>query len=125
MLELNTNNKEMVIAEGVDALVALCHSRAADAGWWNKEREVGTSLMLIVSEISEAMEAARKNQMDDKLVHRKGVEVELGDAIIRICDFAGKYGYDLSGAILEKLEYNLHRLDHKLENRVKEGGKAW
>lgn len=125
MLELNANNEEMIIAEGVDALVALCHGRAFEAGWWNKEREVGTSLMLIVSEISEAMEAARKNLMDDKLTHRKGVEVELGDAVIRICDFAGKYGLDLSGAILEKIEYNLHRADHKLENRAKEGGKAW
>ena len=52
-------------------------------------------------------------------------EVELADAIIRILDYAGAFGYDIEGAIKEKLEYNKHRADHKRENRVKEGGKKF
>ncbi len=52
-------------------------------------------------------------------------EVELADAIIRICDYCGEHGYDLEGAVREKLEYNLHREDHKLEVRRAAGGKSW
>ena len=29
------------------------------------------------------------------------------------------------GAVQEKLEFNRHRPDHKLENRIAEGGKAY
>jgi hypothetical protein len=67
----------------------------------------------------------RKDLMDDHLPHRKMAEVELADAVIRICDLAGLKGYDLGGAIEEKLAYNLQRADHKLENREKEGGKQF
>lgn len=81
--------------------------------------------MLIVSEIAEAMEGERKDLMDDKLPHRKMAEVELADAVIRICDYCGKYNYDLQGAVLEKLEYNRVRPDHKPEARAAEGGKKW
>ena len=66
-------------------------------------------LALIHSEISEALEADRKDLMDDKLPHRKGLEVELADAAIRIFDMAGGLNMDLGGAILEKLTYNKSR----------------
>ena len=103
----------------------LCHQRAKDAGWHDVPREKGTLLMLIVSDISEAMEGERKNLMDDKLPHRKMAEVELADAVIRIMDYCGCYGYDLEGAMAEKLEYNLNREDHKREVRGLKGGKQW
>lgn len=66
-------------------------------------------LCLIHSEISEALEADRKDLMDDKLPHRKGLEVELADALIRILDMAGGLGMDLGGAVEEKLAYNTTR----------------
>ena len=53
------------------------------------------------------------------LLHRPMAEVELADALIRILDFAGMKGYDLGGAVREKLDYNRTRSDHKKENRVK------
>jgi len=102
-----------------------CYNQSKQAGWHDKEREIGTMLMLIVSEVSEAMEGDRKGLMDDHLPHRKMIEVELADAIIRIGDLAGKLGLDLGGAIDEKLAYNLNRPDHKKENRLKEGGKNY
>lgn len=103
------------------------------AGWWKVDpttgdiapRNIGELLMLVVSEVSEGMEGARKNLMDDKLPHRKMLEVELADAVIRIADIAGHYGFDLDGAIAEKREFNANREDHKIENRLKEGGKAF
>ena len=88
-------------------------------------KAVPEKIALIHSEISEALEADRKDLMDDKLPNRKGLEVELADAIIRIADLAGKLKLDLGGAIIEKLEYNSTREDHKLENREKEHGKKY
>ena len=100
--------------------------------WWldletgkPKDRNIAEVLCLIHSEISEAMEGYRKNLQDDKLPHRKMIEVELADAVIRIFDLCGQKGYDLVGAIRDKMEYNRHREDHKRENRLKENGKKF
>ncbi len=81
--------------------------------------------MLIVSEVAEAMEGHRKDLMDDKLPHRKMIEVELADAVIRIFDLAGAMSMDMGGAIAEKMKFNATRADHKLENRKAAGGKTY
>lgn len=99
--------------------------------WWltkdgePKERNKGELLMLMVSELAEAMEGERKDLMDDKLPHRRMVEVELADCLIRIFDYAGAYSYDLEGAYQEKRIYNARREDHKIEVREQAGGKKW
>lgn len=99
--------------------------------WWHRadgtrlERNKGELLMLIVSEIAEAMEGERKDLMDNHLPERKMVEVELADALIRIFDYAGAFGYDLEGAYQEKREYNRNRADHTYEVRAADGGKKF
>ena len=118
-----------------NALVGVCHGAAVHSGWWTNPKTgedprtnpmcFSQKLMLIVSEVSEAMEGDRKNLKDDKLPHRDMREVELADALIRICDLAGAYNMDLGGAVAEKLAYNAQRADHKPENRVQDGGKAY
>lgn len=115
-------------------LTDACFGLAFQSGWWNNlqtgedlrgNRNVPELLCLIHSEVSEAMEGHRKNLMDDKLPHRKMIEVELADAAIRIFDMAGGMGYDLAGAIAEKLQYNASRADHKPENRKLDDGKKF
>lgn len=119
----------------IQELQDYCFDKACLAGWWDNNTTmlyedylkmmVPIKLCLIHSEISEAMEADRKNLMDDKLPHRKGIEVELADAIIRIMDLGGALDLDLQGAIQEKMIFNSTREDHKPENRVKENGKSY
>lgn len=86
---------------------------------------VAEKLCLSHSELSEGMEGHRKGKMDDKLPHRPMLEVELADAVIRICDLAGALELDLGGAIAEKMAFNAVRPDHKVEARMAAGGKSY
>lgn len=118
---MNTNLNELA-----------AHIHKLNAKWWHHwhtgeklDRNKGELLCLIHSEISEAMEGERKDLMDDKLPHRKMAEVELADALIRILDYAAGFGYDIEGAVMEKLYYNAKREDHTHEARQKANGKKW
>lgn len=111
-------------------LAIACHQ--ANKTWWLNpvnnqpiQRNKGELMMLMVSEIAEAMEGARKGLMDDKLPHRKMEEVELADCLIRIFDYSEGMGLDIGGAFIEKMAYNRARPDHKPEARLAEGGKKW
>jgi len=171
----------------LNEMANVTHKNNIDVGWWDDyNRPLTETLMMVISEVSEALEGARKNIIDDHLPHRKMYEVELADALIRLIDLGGRYGWsfreitpsvawthsiptrlflivndiillrerslddniylsnffyskiisniyecarldnlDLEGAILEKLEYNKTRADHKRENRAKPGGKKF
>ena len=63
-------------------------------------------IALMHSELSEALEAIRKDLMDDKLPHRKGEGVELADAVIRIMSYAAAFDIPLGEIIIEKAEFN-------------------
>lgn len=109
----------------------LCHESSVAKRWWHdkhgisKLRNCAELICLMHSELSEAMEGVRKDQMDDKLPHRKMEEVELADCLVRIFDYAESKGYDLTAALLEKVQFNMTRPDHSLEARAAEGGKSF
>lgn len=107
----------------------LAHANATRKGFWEIEdhpaiqalpNEVKAEIMamrdaqhnmLVVTEISEAVEGARLGEgtPSDKLTGFTQEEEELADAVIRIMDRAERRGLRLPYAIAAKMEYNLHR----------------
>ena len=123
-------------------LTYFCHGQAKANGWWtdmstgqdmtskgypkiDPTKNVGELLMLITSEVAEAMEGHRKRLMDDKIPTRTMLEVELADVVIRCFDMSGGLGLDIAGAIADKLLFNASRADHQIANRRALGGKKF
>lgn len=124
------------------------HQNSKDHGFWNGDnnRNLPTKLMLIVSELAEAMECIRKPVEDyglseiqywssdgnvypnqyseaeikdrEEILKPEGFAIELADAVIRIMDLCCYLGIDLAEAILIKRRYNKSR-EHM------HGGKAF
>ena len=95
-----------------DDLAEDIHKNAVDKGFWDRPADpifIAKQMMMIVSEVSEAMEAVRK-EMDPEQISD-----EFADIIIRTLDlYAGmaEAGYvtkSLDYAIKEKMERNTHR----------------
>ncbi len=101
------------------------------AGWYTDPktgerivRNVPEMMMLMVSEISEAMEGYRKKLQDDKMPEVSMVAAEMGDVFIRwadLCGYLKSLNYpdmdQMDEVIEKKRHYNANRSDHKLENR--------
>ncbi len=79
-----------------------CHRIAKEKGFWDKERNVGEALMLIVTELAEAMEAHRKQDQPN-------FKEELADVFIRLFDLCGGLGIDIEKEIVLKSEHNKNR----------------
>lgn len=80
-------------------------AKAKGFGTTEDEINVAEKIALIHSEISEAFEAYRHQNIDGK----DGFEEELGDAVQRILHLCRTMDVDIETAILKKLEYNKDR----------------
>lgn len=115
----------------INDLAKEVHEWAVGKGFWpekKEERNTAECIMLIVTELSEAVEADRVGKYcqyfsnvkkevlntDDEKLFKKSFEAyikdtfedELSDAIIRIVDLAESKGIDLETHIALKMRYN-------------------
>lgn len=112
-------------------LVKQSHKIAKEKGFWDKKRNVGELLMLICSELGEALEAHRSCRFAEvkllgldmilKNFHletmkdyykawlKDSFETEIADAFIRLADLCGGLKIDIEKFIKLKIEYNKSR----------------
>jgi NTP pyrophosphatase (non-canonical NTP hydrolase) len=91
-------NQKMTIRQWQKAV----HDNAKVHGWWETQRPVPELLCLIHSEVSEALEAYRK---EDEANFRE----ELADVAIRLLDMCEGFDIDLDDEIMRKHLVNLRR----------------
>lgn len=118
------------IENDINKLCKKQHEAAKSKGFYDKPREIGTLLMLTVSELSEALEADRLSkkaylQEFEKAYHRNNscesakahfeyfvkdsFEDEIADAILRLLDICGYLNIDIAKHIAYKMWYNSMR----------------
>lgn len=91
-----------------------------------KHSRVGLKLALVAGELSEALEAVRKNiGADPHIPDFSAEEAEIADAVIRLMNYATDRKLRLAEAIAAKNEFNRNRADHKKEHRATEHGKRF
>ncbi|MBF0620162.1 MAG: nucleotide pyrophosphohydrolase [Candidatus Omnitrophica bacterium] len=89
-------------ALSIKEMCDLCHSIAKSKGFWDEKRNTGEALMLVVTELAEAMEAHRKQDAAN-------FNEELADTFIRLFDLCGGMGIDIEAEIMKKCEKNKNR----------------
>ncbi|MCX5681236.1 MAG: nucleotide pyrophosphohydrolase [Candidatus Omnitrophica bacterium] len=90
--------KEFSLSEWTE----LCHKIAVEKGFWDEKRNMGEALMLIVTELAEAMESYRVQ--DDA-----NFKEELADTFIRLLDLCGGLKINITEEIIRKTEKNKKR----------------
>jgi NTP pyrophosphatase (non-canonical NTP hydrolase) len=102
----------LVTDYGLDVLSALLHETAIEKGFWNSPKNFdvfGNKLALIHSEVTEVLEAMRKNKGSEEIVE------ELSDILIRTLDLyasmrnAGFVEHSLDEVLFSKIEKNKAR----------------
>ena len=110
----NSNHREinLVTDYGMDALAAVLHETAIEKGFWDGEigyDKIGNKLALVHSEVTEVLEAIRKNKGSEEVVE------EIADIIIRTLDIyaamrnTGDLTHSLDEVLFNKLEKNKAR----------------
>jgi NTP pyrophosphatase (non-canonical NTP hydrolase) len=97
--------------DSLNILRDVCHDISKTHGFWNgledipKQYIFSTKIMLVVTELSEAIEAARVDNWQGK----DGVAEELADAVIRIMDISGSLKIDIDKSVRDKIALNKTR----------------
>lgn len=113
-----------VLAEdALEWLCTFCHAEQLKKGWGTDpdgsvpgpHHLVPRALLLMHSEISEAMEEIRKPGIEPSSIYLsagakpEGFVVELADLLIRVFDLCGRYRLPLAKAMALKLDHNRTR----------------
>lgn len=109
MAEQNCNIQE-TLEKSLRTLIECAYLIAEEKGWHDSDNNDGECIALMHSELSEALEALRRdNPADTNCPAFTSLEIELADVIIRIFDYAGLRRLNLAEAILAKMKYNHSR----------------
>lgn len=90
---------------------------------WNDDRDIPTLIVLMHSELSEALEEYRNKHAPTEIYYSgedckpEGIPVEFADVIIRILHCCAHYGIDMEAALRIKQDYNATR-------KFRHGGKV-
>lgn len=122
------DNKEKIKSvaiwcHGLNNMRDFCHGEAVARGFYDEPKETGTQIMLVVSELAEAMEADRNERYADYAMYngedctpeafkkyvKDSFEDEIADAMIRLFDLCGAMKIDIATHVYEKLKYNMER----------------
>lgn len=122
---IEQTDTKSLLCSGLTEVSKKIHEDNRDKGFWDSDREIGTLLMLVTSELAEALEADRKGNYCGKIKREeldgkdfpawfeKNVkdtfEDEMADTVIRILDICGAMDIDLEWHINQKLKYNRTR----------------
>lgn len=91
---------------------------AEEHGWHGENDSIPVKLVMIHSEVSEALEEYRNTSPESEVSDLyyngfsdkpEGFGVELADIVIRVLDLAEMLGMDLTDLILTKMKYNESR----------------
>jgi NTP pyrophosphatase (non-canonical NTP hydrolase) len=91
---------------GLDAFAAVLHELALEKGFWDGEityDKIGNKLALVHSEVTEVLEAIRKDKGSEEIVE------EMADVIIRLLDL---YAAMMNEGFVE------HSLDEVMDNKI-------
>ena len=122
---------EKVMTNTMNELRDKIYQNAKDKGFWDKERNMGEALMLIVTELAEALEVHRASgqlkeftegqklsleKMSDEqfpetfsIMVKDSFHDEMADVLIRVLDLCGGYNIDIDWHVKMKMRYNATR----------------
>lgn len=125
------NYTEKVMTNTMNELRDKIYQNAKDKGFWDKERNMGESLMLVVTELAEALEVHRasghikeftegqklslEKMSDEEFAETFSIMVkdsfhdEMADVLIRVLDLCGGHNIDIDWHVKMKMRYNATR----------------